>query len=317
MTHLQENSFFDNGLYCGNTKIYGGKIKKYDKPLPKIRNYNDLIPDDRLLIINGVGRSGTTILGTLIASLRPVFYVFEPALIKYCTDLSVLKGVLYEDYFLREIHGRGNTNPYDDTYCINYMTKKELHERRVINRKNESIEKYKKLNPLFVVKTTEYDNLFLSNVKRIDIIRNGFDVIQSAVNKGWYTDDYCNKHMVYRHYPHWLCNVPVLDGIDHETIVNWPNYSPLTRAACVWRICVNKITCQPKFIRYEDFDPRVFTLEFMQLYDLKGSEKTTEVMKLIESYERTNYQRNENILNKIEEPERDSFIFAMESLGYL
>ena len=33
---------------------------------------------NKTLIITGVGRSGTTLLGKVIGSMTPVFYLFEP-----------------------------------------------------------------------------------------------------------------------------------------------------------------------------------------------------------------------------------------------
>ena len=84
----------------------------------------ETVLQDRVIIITGAGRSGTTILGKLIGSMDPAFYFFEPTIVKFgymhC-DLDALRAIFVEDYVLPLIQGRNiNSNENDDSYIGNY-----------------------------------------------------------------------------------------------------------------------------------------------------------------------------------------------------
>ena len=86
---------------------------------------------DRVLFITGTGRTGTTILGRLIATMSPVYYLFEPALLLLCDweKGDFIRATLFEDYFLPEIHGRCNPNPNDWTHWGHTWGKAEVENR--------------------------------------------------------------------------------------------------------------------------------------------------------------------------------------------
>ena len=92
---------------------------------------------DRVIIITGVGRSGTTLLGKILGSMRPAQYFFEPTALKWLPFLptvlpldddaeyvyDALRATLVEDYILPQIQGRNlNLNPLDDSYTYQYAT---------------------------------------------------------------------------------------------------------------------------------------------------------------------------------------------------
>ena len=89
----------------------------------KIHMDYDCILRDRVIIVTGAGRSGTTILGKLIGSMEPAFYFFEPTLIKFGFRSSVdyIQAAFVEDYVLPTIQGRNiNTNRKDDSWIGHY-----------------------------------------------------------------------------------------------------------------------------------------------------------------------------------------------------
>jgi len=80
------------------------------------------------IVITGVGRSGTTILGKIIHSFEGVEYVYEPytiqALLPLLTTIekdhwkNLYHSYLYEDIFMGAVAGRNvNLNEMDDS-CI-------------------------------------------------------------------------------------------------------------------------------------------------------------------------------------------------------
>ena len=82
---------------------------------------------DRVVIITGVGRSGTSILGKLLGSMQPSHYLYEPAILKLMPAIAgdnELGAILFEDYFLPLVQGRSfNFNVLEDSSIYNYLAK--------------------------------------------------------------------------------------------------------------------------------------------------------------------------------------------------
>ena len=76
-------------------------------------DYNKYLKN-RVIIISGVGRSGTTILGKIIGSMENTFYFFEPAIMKYLP--RPIRGFSDDyDYYRYLKHFR--------IFCIDYVNK--------------------------------------------------------------------------------------------------------------------------------------------------------------------------------------------------
>jgi hypothetical protein len=298
----------------------------------------------RILIITGVGRSGTTILGKVIGSLRPTFYLFEPALMQLipflnaCAESServyslLLQSLLFEDYFLQVIHGRSlNFNVQDDSYIGNYVLQSDIERRwKNLARRGDVLVYLKNEHPLFVIKTPEFQPLCsvaqqaFSQPRFIHIIRDGSDVVSSTVNRGWYTDEYMNTVMI-----DWVekrgdkqnCNIPWY--LDSESKEHFPRWNQTTRATSIWRsltesgmaFCAENPDHCFQF-KYEDFirSPASFVMQFEEVFGLEATEITKHHLDSIKSHGLSQYP---SICKDVEEPERDKFVSLMTRLGYL
>ncbi len=278
----------------------------------------DSIFQNRLIIITGVGRSGTTILGKLLGSMQPSYYLFEPTILKFflptlaqfsLRHIEFLKATLLEDYFLPLIQKRNiNLNIEDDSCILHYRN--SLTPWPNLSRRKDAIKYIKKEKPYFIIKTPEFQPLFGSakqafpGVKFIEIIRNGNDVICSAMRRGWYGNDFV-----------------VLDWaedgaiwyIDSESKKHWQKWNPETRAACIWRWCCENI--KGIVLRYEDLldDPEKYILFLESWFLLKRTKITEKHIKAVEEYKSKQYN---SILHKIQEPGKSKYIRLMNELGY-
>jgi len=190
---------------------------------------------DRLLIITGVGRSGTTILGKLIGSMSPVYYLFEPAIFKYHDEPDL--GVLFEDYFLPLVQGRNlNPNKKDDSWYGHYYSEKDIrwaHEN--LSSRKSALDYVREVRPLFVVKSNDRVE-FPKHTKVLVIFRETTDVIKSSIAKGWYSDEYMESIIE-------LVNEGVPHYIDQKDIDLWPKWDQNRRCVCVVNTIQHKLFC--------------------------------------------------------------------------
>jgi len=279
-------------------------------------DYNSFFRD-RLLIITGAARSGTTILGKTVGSMQPNWFLFEPYIMRL---FGTMVGkwtplILFEDYFLPLIQGRAdNLNSSDDSYMFNYRSEFATG----LSRRKDAIEFIKREKPLFIIKMPEFQPYFgtakqiFPDVRFIHIIRSGNDVVQSAIRREWYTDDWIKTEMIEladdQNAPWYL---------DEESRKRWPDWNPATRAACAWRCCVEK----GKFdendrgytINYEDFVAQ--PIPYIEIFKIWLGLQITDITKghLKGMHEPRKYP---SILNEIREPERARYEKLMGELGY-
>lgn len=285
---------------------------------------------DRVLIITGVGRSGTSIFGKIIGSMSPVYYLFEPAIMKWIfsdMDSIWLRAIIFEDYLLPIVQAHHLNDNFEDlTYWRDYYIEDEIMAaRKYLNRRQNAIAFLKLKRPLFVIKTNEFQPLMsyaeeiFPGCRFIHIVRNGNNVIQSAIDKGWYTDEWCNNYMI-----DWSIGRDVKASwyLDEEIIKQWPKWTPITRAACIWRCLVdNGITFLSNTKReknnlfYEDFatDPESDIKEIRNEFDLEITENTEKHINAVYSFQQKIYPY---IVDNIEEPEYSKFLRVMNWCGY-
>ena len=213
----------------------------------------DTIFKDRLIIITGVGRSGTTILGKILGSMKNTYYLFEPAMLKCQVYKDYLDlPILFEDYFLPLIQGRNlNFNSGDSSYYKYYYSPAEVKNAwNTLSRRTEAIEYVKQKRPFFIIKCPEFQPLaqklsnIIPSVMFINITRNCNDVINSTVNREWYIDGYTGVDYFDEN------NIPYF--VDDESKEYWNEWNEYTRAACVWRCLIEiELPGNTRNIEYE------------------------------------------------------------------
>ena len=285
---------------------------------------------NKLIVISGFGRSGTTILGKVLGSMQPSVYCFEPPIMKYLSEFgltNVPAKILFETHFLQEIQGRGNMNSNDWSYCENYRDPKIIQfNRDRLKRREDAIKLLSEGDYKFILKGTELQHHFelmhglFPGVRFVHIIRNGFASVNSAISRGWYTDDYCNSDAVENMIPHFKCDIPCFIG--GESVLYWPDWNPETRAACAWRNATadgirykNKYPDRCIQFKYEDFisQPYNYAHYFREKFDLYSSRLTRKHIDSIGSYESNSIR---DYTKTILEPEFSKFIKLNKKLKY-
>ncbi len=278
---------------------------------------------DRVVIITGVGRSGTSILGKLLGSMQPSYYLYEPAILKLVTGddehsgkalRAILRAILFEDYFLPLIQGRNiNFNALEDSYIGNYFVNpmKEIASRWVkFPRRPDAIKLLQEEQGLFIIKMTEFalsdlpEDTF-PGARTINIIRNGNDVISSSIARLWFGTDYQPIDWVAESGAPWFLTAD-------EQIYWWDSWNSYTKAACVWRYSVER---DKTGIRYEDLleRPEYYVEEWKAKFKLAKTELTDRHVESIKGYRAREYS---SVLEPIQEPERSRFMALMKELGY-
>ncbi len=213
------------------------------------KNDNPLL--GRAALITGVARSGTTILGKLISSLKSVEFEYEPwllaqlpllekeGLIESGVASELLQGNIYE-LFNSRLLGRGvNVRTTDDSA----IAIDDLRYKWEKLKTRDDAKKYAaENNSLLVMKMVNlqpfYPFLFrsLPNVKIIHIVRNGLDAALSIQKKHWFSDAALNNTESVsikkraagkeRFLPWWV------NQEDEERFIK---YSEFSRGLCAWR----------------------------------------------------------------------------------
>jgi len=158
---------------------------------------------NRSVFVSGSARSGTTIMGKYIGSLKNYEYYFEPPMLfQILADADnlppkifrrMLITYLYEDLFCGSISGRNlNFRAEDDTYIYNIKSRNEIENRLTGNfRKSMLKENYSRLAfkiPDFVYREKLYQNIFPQS-KIIRMVRDPSETISSLIKKAWFSSE--------------------------------------------------------------------------------------------------------------------------------
>jgi len=213
----------------------------------------------RLVILTGVARSGTTILGKLIASLKGVEFEYEPwllAQLPIAQRAGLIEPSLAEemlraylgDLFNCHILGRSvNTRPADDSSILNFLSEEELNARwHNIKDRNDAWKYIEEHKSIFAVKMVNllpfYEFLYraLPGVKIINIVRNGLDTALSIQKKGWFADEALEKgeslSMKKEVWIDYLGKKRLLPWwVGKDDAERFIGYSEFARGLCCWR----------------------------------------------------------------------------------
>ena len=302
--------------------------------------YNKIF-DKKLIIITGVARSGTTLLGKIVGSFSNAHYCFEPHTFILIPPLiqkgylsekqgsELLKALLFEELFLQILHGRYvNFNKNEDSYIGNYIDPEAIKLRwKNYKRRKDIIEYLKNYDYLFILKIPNIQPILetvkkiFKGVKLIHVIRDGNDVVSSSVRRDFYSRDYLNKRSIdWSEEINSLKEPWFIDKKNQGLFFKWNYY---TRAAYIWRILTEmglKFADHNKTnvlqLKHEDFIKNpIFLLG--KIEEFSGQNRTHISMRHIEtikSYKQREYPDN---TTNIELPEREKFVKLRKKLGYI
>jgi len=159
---------------------------------------------NRAVIVNGAGRTGTTMMGQLIHSLAGVEYSFEPPLLFGLLALIdampedqwklLFELYFFEDLFVESTSGRRLTfNPRDMSYIYHVKTRAEIEDRFAAPRRRTELFKLLQTQRQACKITDLVPHLrrlarFYPSTKFLTMVRDPLDVAASIIGRGWYSD---------------------------------------------------------------------------------------------------------------------------------
>lgn len=293
-------------------------------------NYVDIFGNNTI-IITGCGHDGTTLLGRLLATLKPTYYLWEPRIFKLLIYPEIKEQILatiFDDYFMPQILGRIlNSDPSHVAYHKYHWatSEEEIKKRREnMGSRTQVIPFIKKEKPIFIIKLIsaqpyiKYYKQIFPLCKFIHITSNGLDVLRFMVGHRFYTDQYYDIFEAEpmdreKGLPWWM---------PENVKESWNDWDDVTKAANHWRLMVQSY---PVSIHYEDLcnGHLNFVKYLANEFGLELTDMTYEFAKEILPY---NIFREKQIemhgnpqpitYDMIQEPERSKFINLQKSLGY-
>jgi len=271
------------------------------------------------IVISGAYRSGTTMIGQIIHSMKNVEYIFEPALFRSLFPLiekmpAKQWQLLYETYLCNDflydaLSGRRlNCNKKDYTLIYNTKSKKLVSQRYSkmwtkkelggIARKSHVAYKLPSIVP-FIPKLQNY----YPKTRVIIIQRNPNDIFHSLKEKGWFIDEAMETadsifpgFFPYHQYKNYT--VPLF--VKNKDIKLFAQLDELHRMAYYYiRMYENLRKIKNAIIiQYENFlkNPKEETFKLSKKLNLKYGEKTKDIISTIELRRKN---RKENLLRLV------------------
>jgi hypothetical protein len=278
-----------------------------------------------MVIITGVGRSGTSLLAKLIGSMANTILLYEPAITKFMLRIpqmdKITRSVLMEDYFIPELIGRSlNYRTQDESYFRNFWLNNEDGYNSGFLSRRHAIGWINAKNPTFIIKTLETQPLIprmrvcFPGCQVVNIIRNGNSVIGSTLNKGWYTDEWLNGSIIDHVARHRNCKTPWY--VPERLRDFWVKSDVPTRIAFVWAYLVRtgkRNDCID--IRYEDVltMPDMVIERLANTLHLRPTDLTNTHKSAALGHSERQYQ---DFSNDIAEPVRSYYLKTMDMLNY-
>lgn len=302
-------------------------------------NY-DAIFENRLVVITGVARSGTTIIGKIVGSFENTHYLFEPSAFFLIPPLiqegflskkeggKLLKSILFEDFFLQMMQGRYvNFNVDDDSYIGNYVNVETVKKKwEESGRKIDAMKNLKENDYLFVIKIPDIQPFYglleeiFPGVKFIELIRDGNDIVSSSIRNDFYSAEDLNERLANWSYLVNDLRVPWFVEEKYKKIFTKWNYP--TRVAYIWRVetehglkFLQKKKSNLFQFKLEEFtkDPQLVVKKMEDFVGRKRTDITNKHIDSVGSFKQREYPDN---TPDIESPEKEKFISLREKLGY-
>lgn len=271
-------------------------------------------------IVTGVGRSGKTALGNILATNSNVEFYEEPwilNLLPAMTKLKMIDDEVGKDMFVTYLHElmndmvllrQANFRPNDDSSIWTKKTHTEIFSRIVKLQSRTDVKNFVKKNkPLFLMILREAPLLNLPAVfdalpdcKIIHVIRRGIDVAYQIGEKGWLSNKQLIKPPHARIYYSTIHNgklfyVPC--WIDTKDKKKFVEYSEYERSLLYWCSLVEKWIKsfeksdrkkQVMTVKFEDFieNPRGFVEKSNLFLNTKPSSITRTALQKVQNYDK-------------------------------
>ena len=324
-----DHLYINETYLISKLKIHKGELKTHKSNLNKTQllassEAHNLA--EKSIVITGVGRSGTTILGTIIHSFENIEYVFEPPLTM--SLLSLINNIsekdwkllyemsLYEDFLINAVSGRNlNHNRFDDSSI--FSVKEEID---IEKRKNKSLGKMEAVkiasNKIIAYKIPNIVHFFpklLSYYPKTTLVvikRNPIYIINSLIAKGWFRNENLAKSLNPLFYEYKKNNIPF--WVKQHDADLWIDMNEIDRCAFYYSLFQdyeNKIE-KKIVVNYDELikNPSKCVDELANSLNLKYGNKTKQIITSIKS---TKINRDLNIINKVSSGLREKIIQSL------
>ncbi len=307
--------------------------------------------DFRVAIITGVCRSGKTLVGQLLGSMRNVEHIDEPwlpmmlpvmqgkALIDREVARTLLRSFTEELFHDMILLRNANFRPQDLSSIWVRKGAPEIFSRLVNLHSRDDVQRYVRENNSVLLYNLAEVMPYLSflievfpHCKIIHVVRNGLDVALSITDKQWFSDAQLKNprnNLLFREYrsadgakryylPWWL------QEEDSESFLNMGNFG---RGLCYWRSLLEQSREQIKQlkakkpqiyceVKYEELvrDPAHVLDDLADFLDIVPSEQTASVRAMLEN-QKTVSQPTYPI-EQVPESEKKRVIKIMDMFDY-
>lgn len=258
------------------------------------------------ILISGLPRSGSTLLGNILGSGKKVEYFFEPPMsspmFSVIDQLDEKTFKTFFDYYMQNellmpsLAGRRlNFNPKDDSYIYNYKTEEEINNRLSKSwRASEIMEIIREYSIAFKTPGISSHLLKLMGYypewKLVIIFRKYEDILKSILVKGWFDDTNPNIITTYKHFGSSKVPVSIPDSWAEE----WKTLSPTERSMIYMNEQFDALKIQGDYIRinYENLvaNPKDTINDLFSKLDVEVSSKTEELISKIYANPNSNIQ---------------------------
>ena len=267
------------------------------KVIPKIlfKKKNIKLINSKINLITGCARSGTTIVGNIIASFKNSDYFYEPDSFSSILFLKkkinknlwklIFETYLYHDLIKNSLKGRRiNLNKYDDSYFFKVKKKNDLNIK--IKSKFDLNKKITEKLPKFFIKKSCLISEILElkkeypSFKVILIDRDPIEIVASLAKKKWFSSNINRYYPLNKYknsfYPFWL---------NKNNFSEWKNLNIYERSA-IYTIKMRKIISKQKNIiklNYNSLidEPKKFVFRLSKKLNLKPSKSTYKLIKTL------------------------------------
>jgi len=259
------------------------------------------------IIISGLPRSGSTLLGNILGSGKNVEYFFEPPMsspmFSVIDQLDEKTFKTFFDYYMQNellmpsLAGRRlNFNPQDDSYIYKYKTKEEIQTRL---EKSWRASEIKEIigNYSMAFKTPGISSHLLKLMeyypdwKLVIIFRKYEDILKSILVKVWFDDNNPNIITTYKYFGE--LKVPV--SIPEIWSDEWSTLSPIERSMIYMNEQFSALKLQSNYIRldYESLvqNPKDTIQTLLDKLDVQPTTKTDELIDKIYLNPNSNIQK--------------------------